>query len=111
MSKILYKLANVLVTVANKIVENGDSLHRHPYYRPVDTYMPGIGHEFACGAYSYEHLKSLVEQDGPNGFGATATIKWLIGEDGWVKTEDMDPTELRRTLAINGIDVEEASNA
>jgi hypothetical protein len=101
------KLADMLVALANKIVKNQNLPIHHPYYRAVDRYIPGIGHEFSCGAYSYEGLKSLVEQDGPDGFGATATVKWLIGEEGWVKTEDMDPTELRRTLAVNGIDIDE----
>lgn len=108
MSKIQYRLAEFLVTMANRLIANDNSPRRKPYYRPVDTYIPGIGHEFSCSAYSYEHLKSLVEQDGPNGFGATATIKWLISEEGWVKAEDMDPIELRRALAMNGIDIEDA---
>ena len=68
--------------------------------------MEGIGHKYACGAYSYEGLKSLVEQDGPEGFGATCTVAWLIGEDGWKDVADMDPIEARRELAMSGIDLD-----
>jgi len=100
------KTAETLVRIANRLVK-GRELSHHPYYRPIDTYMPGIGHKYSCGAYSYEHLKSLVEQDGPDGFGARATVKWLIGKEGWKDTADMSPTELRRTLAMSGIDVDD----
>jgi len=106
MSNYRRKIASGLVRLANMLVSKPDSPHRQPYYRPVDTPMSGLGHEMACGAYSYEHLKSLVEQDGPDGFGATATIKWLIGSEGWVKVKDMEPRELRRTLAMSGIDLD-----
>lgn len=78
-----------------------------PYYRPVDTYMPGIGHKYSCGAYSYEGLKRLVEQDGPDGFGATATVKWLVSEDGWQDLAGMTMGEIRREFAVGGIDMDE----
>ena len=110
MDKLKYSIADKLVYLANRIVSSPSSLHRSPYYRPVDTCMPGIGHEFSCGAYSYEHLKSLVEQDGPEGFGATCTVAWLIGKGGWQNVADMDPKELRRSLAMSGIDIEEVDN-
>lgn len=106
MSKLQNKLARCLVAIANHLIKKNQLSH-YPVYRPVDTYIPGIGHKYSCGAYSYEHLKSLVEQDGPDGFGATATIAWLISEDGWREVSDMDETELRRTLAMSGIDTED----
>lgn len=105
-----YRLSKALVWVANRLVHNLDLPHKAPYYRPVDTYMPGIGHKYSCGAYSYEGLKSLVEQDGPKGFGARATVKWLIGEDGWRDVADIDPKQLRRELAMSGIDMEDVES-
>jgi hypothetical protein len=96
-----WKLAERLVWAANRLVRNLDTAAR-PHYRPVDTHMPGIGHEFSCGAYSYEGLKSLVEQDGPDGFGATATVKWLIGKEGWVSFEGMPLADIKATFAEDG---------
>lgn len=103
---IRWKLARFLVRLANVLASSTDTPTAKPHFRPVDTHMPGVGHEFACGAYSYEGLKSLVEQDGPDGFGAKATVKWLIGKEGWKKVEDMEPRELRRSLAMSGIDID-----
>lgn len=107
--KIRYKVAKGLVWAANRLMKDKNLPGYWPYYRPIDTYMEGIGHEFSCGAYSYEGLKSLVEQDGPEGFGARATIKWLIGIEGWKKIEDMSPREVRRTFAMSGIDMEDTN--
>lgn len=103
------KIAVFLVNIANLLVysKHPTGPSHYPYYRPVDTYMPGIGHKYSCGAYSYEGLKGLVEQDGPEGFGASATVKWLIGIEGWKDVADMDPTQLRRELAMTGIDMED----
>lgn len=107
MQRLKFNLFVLLVKLANLLVKAPDSPHRYPYYRPIDTYIPGIGHKYSCGAYSYEGLKSLVEQDGPEGFGATATVKWLISEEGWKDVADMSPRELRRTLAMSGIDLDD----
>lgn len=110
MSKFKHKLAEKLVWLANRLIRNTNQPPAFwPLYRPVDSPMPGIGHKYACAAYSYEGLKSLVEQDGPNGFGASVTVKWLISEEDWKDVADMDPTELRRTLAMSGLDMEENS--
>jgi hypothetical protein len=95
-------LAERLVWVANWIVRNNDTPQPRPYYRPVDTHMPGIGHEWSCGAYSYEGLKSLVEQDGPDGFGATATVKWFIGKEGWQSLEGMPLADIKAMFAQDG---------
>jgi len=97
-----YKLAEHLVCVANWLVRNNDTPQKRPYYRPVDTHIAGIGHEWACGAYSYEGLKSLVEQDGPDGFGATATVKWLIGTEGWHSLEGMPLADIKAMFAVDG---------
>lgn len=105
MKRIRYKIAKILVNLANKI--NGrDDLSRYPYFRPIDTHIDGIGGKHSSAAYSYEFLKSLIEQDGPDGFGATATIQWLIGEEGWLDVEEMQPKELRRMFAMSGLDIE-----
>lgn len=104
--KARHRIAAALVWLANRLVSVPDLPYQAQYYRPIDTHMPGIGHEFACGAYSYEGLKSLVEQDGPDGFGTHATIKWLIGVEGWQKVKDMEPRELRRLLAMSGVDID-----
>lgn len=78
------KLAFIFLWLAN-FVDNPFSKqlpntpHHTPYFRPIDTVMPGIGDgKWDSGAYSYEGLKSLVEQDGPEGFGATMTVNWLL---------------------------------
>jgi hypothetical protein len=86
--KLKYRLANYLVWVANNLVRSSvaTSPGRYPLYRPVDQTLPGKNQ---CGAYSLEGLESLVKQDGPNGFGATATVKWLIGDEGWVNLADL----------------------
>jgi hypothetical protein len=100
-----YRLAEILVGAANWIVRNNDTPQKRPYYRPVDTHMQDIGHEWACGAYSYEGLKSLVEQDGPEGFGATATVKWLIGTEGWKSLADMSLADIKADFAASGFDL------
>ena len=107
---IKYKTAEILVLLANKLTNKPDSPRHVPLFRPVDQLMPGIGHKYACGAYSYEGLKSLVEQDGPDGFGASCTVAWLIGEEGWQDVADMNPTDLRRTLAMSGLDMEDSDD-
>lgn len=87
-----YKLSRALLWLAN-IIHGSDVPTSWPPYRAVDSKtLMDLGTEHSCDAYSYEHLKSLVEQDGPDGFGATATIAWLISEEGWkrVGLEDID---------------------
>jgi hypothetical protein len=103
--RIKYWFAERLVWWANRLVRNCISLQCDPYYRPVDTHMQGIGHQWSCGAYSYEFLKSLVEQDGPDGFGATATIKWLIGTEGWKSFGDMSLADIKADFAASGFDL------
>jgi hypothetical protein len=105
MNKYRSKVAKALVWLANWLVKYGDTPSVWPLYRPVDSAAPG--EKWACGAYSLEGLRSLVEQDGPDGFGARATVKWLIGDEGWRSVADMDLTELRRTLAMSGIDMDD----
>ena len=96
MSKYRTKLAYFLVEVANQLVRplpKEYSYNYWPKFRPIDQDIKRRGsykgHEFACGAYSYEHLVSLTEQDGPKGFGATATVAWLIGDEGWEDIADL----------------------
>lgn len=105
--RIRLKLAYKMLGLANLIYPHSGQPGYKPLFRPIDTCMEGIGHKFSCGAYSYEGLKSLVEQDGPDGFGAKATVKWLIGTEGWKNVSDMSQKELRRNLAMSGIDMEE----
>lgn len=105
MIKLRYRIASYFLWLANFVYPKENPGY-FPHFRAVDSGIEGIGHKFAAACYSYEHLKSLVEQDGPEGFGATATIKWLIGEEGWVSTEDIEPKELQRLLAVNGIETQ-----
>lgn len=100
--RVKHRMAKLLVRAANTLVNNMDTPSPKPYYRPVDTHMPGIGHQHSCGAYSYEFLESLVEQDGPDGFGATATIKWLLSDEGWVSLENMPLADIKATFAADG---------
>lgn len=99
------RAAAALVGLANWLVRQNDTPTKHPYYRPIDTHMPGIGHEWVCGAYSYEGLLSLVEQDGPDGFGASCTVKWLIGTEGWKLLEDMSFADIKADFAASGFDL------
>jgi hypothetical protein len=110
MEKLKYKLSLKLVWLANLLVnDKGSTPATWPRFRAVDSPDEALtGSKYACAAYSYEGLKSLTEQDGPNGFGATATIKWLISDEGWKDTSDMSMNEIRRDLAMSGIDLEEA---
>lgn len=101
-ARLQFRTANALVWAANMLVRNRDLPQQWPYYRPVDTHMPGIGHQWSCGAYSYEGLKSLVEQDGPDGFGATATVAWLIGTEGWKSLADMSWADIKADFAADG---------
>lgn len=105
--KIVYRISQGLVWIANQLIEYGTptSPSYYPLYRPVDTVAPN--EKWACGAYSLEGLRSFVEQDGPNGFGATATVKWLISDEGWKSFNDMTMNEVRRELAMIGIDMED----
>lgn len=96
MNRWRYKIAERLVGLANALVWSHNSPGYNPKFRPIDTSMPGIGTKHSCSAYSYEGLKSLVEQDGPDGFGATATVAWLLSEDGW---EDITPENAERITA------------
>lgn len=107
MGKLRFKISRGLVWFANRLVK-GQLLSQWPYYRPVDSSDPELtGSKYACSAYSYEGLKSLTEQDGPNGFGTTATIKWLISDEGWKDFADMSIKEIRRELAKSGIDLDD----
>ena len=97
MSKYRSKLAYFLVEIANQLVRplpREYGYNHWPKFRPIDQEMKHRGsykgHKYSCGAYSHEHLQSLVEQDGPNGFGATATVKWLIGVEGWQDISDLN---------------------
>jgi hypothetical protein len=101
-----FKAADTLVALANWIIRKwtDQTPAVWPRYRPVDTHIPGIGdHEFACAAYSYENLKSGVEQDGPDGYGATQTVKSLISAEGWESLEGMSMADLKATFAADGI--------
>jgi len=90
------KLAYWLVEVANQLVRPPKrelSYNFWPKFRPIDSDIKRRGsfkgHKYACGAYSYEHLKSYSEQDGPDGPGAHTTVKSFIGEDGWQDLSDL----------------------
>lgn len=81
-----WRTALALVWLANKIAEGRHPTH-DPVFRPVDHYMPGIGTEHSCGAYSYEHIASLIKQYKDDGL-PEPLLKDLISEDGWVNLED-----------------------
>lgn len=104
--KIRWSIPRAFLYLANKTYPRGRLIH-YPAYRAVDQHLDGVGGEHSCGAYSYEYLESLVEQDGPDGFGATATIAWLIGEDGWININEDNAEEV---VAMINKDFEEQSN-
>lgn len=117
----LYKyrssLAHKLVWVANRLVKPKTETLTYnfwPKFRPIDQDIKREGsyaaHKYACGAYSYEHLKSYSEQDGPDGACAKTTVKDFISEKGWKDVADIDPKELRRSFAMSGIDMEDADD-
>lgn len=108
MERLRHKTAKRLVAVANWLVNTGFTPTHHPYYRSIDSPDEALtGSKNACAAYSYEGLKSLVEQDGPDGFGATATVKWLISDEGWEEIGPDNINEVRRMFAMNGIDMDD----
>lgn len=110
MNKLRYRMAEKLVQLANYIYPKSAGLSHFPNYRQIDGPNETItGSKWPCAAYSYEMLKSLVEQDGPDGFGATATIAWLIGDEGWKDITADNIDEVRRSLAISGIDLDDVS--
>ena len=91
------KLAYYLVEVANQLVRPPKRELKYNYwpkFRPIDEEIKKRGsyhpdHKYTVGAYSWEHLKSGVEQDGPNGYGAKETVKQLLSADGWVSLSDL----------------------
>ena len=95
--KYRHKLAYILVEWANQLVRPPKRELKYNYwpkFRPIDqeikyrgSYQPD--HEFTCGAYSYEHLKSYSEQDGEYGASAKTTVKSFISADGWQKLSDL----------------------
>lgn len=100
--------ASALVAFANRLARKwtDQTPTVWPLYRAVDTHIPGIGdHKHACAAYSYEGLKALVEQDGPDGFGATATVRWLISDEGWQSFDGMSLADIKATFAANDMEV------
>ena len=68
MSKWRSKLAYYLVEVANQLVRPPKRELKYNYwpkFRPIDQQIKQRGsyrpdHEYTCGAYSWEHLKSLL---------------------------------------------------
>jgi len=90
--RFMYRVSRGFLWLANWAYGN-DGPTISPHYRGVDSKtLMNLGTEHSCDAYSYEHIKSLIEQDGPDGFGATAPLSWLISEEGWqrVGLEDID---------------------
>ena len=113
-AKYRYKVAYKLVWLANRLVrppESQWSYNHWPKFRPIDqsiepqgSYQPD--HKYTCGAYSWEHLKSGVEQDGPYGYGAKETIKQMLSADGWQDLSELSPREITRSFAMSGLDAE-----
>ena len=62
----------------------------YPRFRAIDTkHLNNLGTEHTCDAYSYEGLKSLVDQgDGDE------TIARFISEEGWVNITDDNAKEM-----------------
>lgn len=93
----IYKTQLGLIWLANHLER--DRLTNWPPYRRVDgKHLMNLGTKHSCDAYSYEHLKSLVEQDGPDGYGATMTVKQLLSEDGWVELTSDNAEEMHQLI-------------
>jgi len=102
-ARIRHSIARRFVALANKI-EPKDSPAPTPYYRAVDTNVLHLGTKHSCDAYSYEHLQSLMKQEG-EGY----TLGQLFDESGWVEIGPDNIDEVRRDFAKMGIDMDDGT--
>lgn len=106
-----YWIADALVGLANRLVKGSGTPASWPRYRIVDSPNERItGSKWACAAYSYENLKSLVKQYEDDGL-PPVTVAWLISDEGWVEITPENMQEVRRALAISGIDLDDGAES
>lgn len=79
-------IAKILVSIANHLVKNSTPTV-YPIFRPVDQKIDGIGTEHSCGAYSYEHIQSLIKQYADDGLDPPL-LERLVSEEGWINLEE-----------------------
>ena len=103
-SKVPYQVARKLVDIANWLYElNGMSPSHSPHFRGVDgKHLDNLGTKHSCDAYSYEHLQSMMKQEG-----AGYTLGQLFDESGWIEINDDNASEM---LALINDDFEKRSN-
>lgn len=65
------------------------SMTHKPYYRRVDGPLKGYGTKWTVGAYSHEHLLSMMEQEGKD-----YTLGQLLDESGWMEINDDNAGEM-----------------
>jgi hypothetical protein len=80
------RIPYMFLWLANKTATNSPS-HK-PQFRAIDQSLKGIGTEHSCGAYSYEHIKSYIDQRKGDGL-PPPLLSDLISEDGWISVEDI----------------------
>lgn len=112
LSRTRYRAASATLRLAN-FIDNPRGRDfptnpgHYPRFRPIDTKtLMHLGTKHSCDAYSYEGLKSLVEQYKNDGL-PDVTVAHLISEDGWIEINDDNAGEI--TKLINESFTEEAN--
>ncbi len=86
------KLQWGLVWLANRL-ETDKGLTNWPPFRRVDgKHLNNLGTKHSCDAYSYEHIKSLIDQ------GDDQLLSRFISEDGWVDITDANAEEMHEYI-------------
>lgn len=93
-----YKIETGLVSLANKMDRARDDYpgKYNPKYRAIEQQIEGIGGKHSCGAYSYEHLQSMIKQYKGDGL-PVPTLEEFLSEDGWIDLEE-HPDEIQPML-------------
>jgi hypothetical protein len=100
---IRYRFQNWLVDLANALEGRGSTPTPYPPFRRVDSKrLENLGTKHSCDAYSYEHLQSLMKQEGPD-----YTLGQLFDESGWVEIGPDNIDMVRREFAKAGIDMDD----
>lgn len=84
-----HEIAYNLVWLANQIdkLQNNYPGYNYPKYRAINQHIEGMGTKHSCGAYSYEHIMSLLKQYEDDGL-PEPLLSTLISEDGWIDLEE-----------------------
>lgn len=98
------RIPYIFLWVANKTSVNSPTYK--PQFRAIDQHIDGIGGKHSCGAYSYEHIISFIDQYKNDGL-PEPLLKDLISEDGWIEIGDDNADEI---VSMINEDFERESN-